>query len=365
MIPNVSDPSPNTAFMRLGFAVKVLGQEGLKSNDTRRWQNEPHLSVSLGYLRNIFAYLAKTGITMYRMSSDLAPYVTHPDMPQFHDQIDACRNELKALGDQAKQQGLRLSMHPSQYVVLNSPDRTLVDKSVSDLVAGARILDAMELGPEAVLIIHVGGAYGDHASGCDRWVETWNHLLPPEVKRRLVLENDDIRYSAADVLDIHERTGVPLAFDIQHYWCNNPEQLPLKETFARFARSWPDDRRQKIHWSTPNTNFREVQQRDRKTGKPKKAQLPPIWTGHADYVNPFEFITFMRDIAADLPPFDVMLEAKAKDLSLIRLRRDLPRYGPDIAARFGLAPDSIEPDEDDIVEELLDAAAGEETLGDD
>jgi hypothetical protein len=106
MIPNVSDPAPNTASMRLGFAVKVLGQEGLKSNDTRRWQNEPHLSVSLGYLRDIFAYLAKTGITMYRMSSDLAPYVTHPDMPQFHDQIDACRNELKALGDQAKQQGV-------------------------------------------------------------------------------------------------------------------------------------------------------------------------------------------------------------------------------------------------------------------
>ena len=347
--------------MRLGFAVKVLGQEGLKSNDTRRWQSDPHLSVSIGYLHNIFAYLKKTGITMYRMSSDLAPYVTHPDMPQFWGQIEACRDELKALGDAAKAQNLRLSMHPSQFVVLNSPDPVLVQKSIADLVAGAEILDAMELGPEAVLIIHVGGAYGDHASGCDRWVETWEKRLPTPVRRRLVLENDDIRFSAADVLDIHERTGVPLAFDYQHFWCNNPEALPLKETFARFARSWPEGRRQKMHWSSPNTNFREVQQRDRKTGKLKKAQLPPLWTGHADFVNPFEFITFLHDVGTGaVPPFDVMLEAKGKDLSLLRLRRDLPRYAPDLAAHFGLAPDPIEPDDEDIVDELIDAAAGEE-----
>lgn len=363
-IPAAPTPITDDAPMRLGFAVKVLGQEGLKSNDTRRWQNEPHLSVSIGYLRDIFAYLQKTGITMYRMSSDIAPYVTHPDMPRFHSQIKDSAGELKALGDLAKTQNLRLSMHPSQFVVLNSPDPVLVDKSIADLLAGAEILDAMELGPEAVLIIHVGGAYGDHTSGCDRWVATWERL-PEPVRRRLVLENDDIRFSAADVLDIHERTGVPLAFDYQHFWCNNPEALPIKETFARFARSWPAGVRQKIHWSTPNTNFREVQQRDRKTNKIKKAQLPPVWTGHADFVNPFEFVTFMRDVAAGLPPFDVMLEAKSKDLSLVRLRRDLPRYAPDIAVRFGLAPDPLAPQDDDIVEELLDAAAGEETLGDD
>lgn len=353
--------APPRAPQRLGFAVKVLGQEGLKSNDARRWQSEPHLSVSLGYLGDLFDYLAKTNITLYRMSSDLAPYVTHPDMPQFHGQIKECASELAALGREARAQNLRLSMHPSQFVVLNSPDATLVDKSVADLLAGAELLDAMEMGPEAVLIIHVGGAYGDHASGCDRWVTTWTRL-PEPVRRRLVLENDDIRFSAADVLDIHARTGVPLVFDYQHFWCNNPEGLLIKETFARFVRSWPTGVRPKMHWSSPNTNFREIQQRDRKTGKPKKAILPPLWTGHADFVNPFEFITFLRDVATpDLPAFDVMLEAKAKDLALLRLRRDLPRYAPaEIAQRFGLAPDPIAPSDENIVDELLDAASGEE-----
>ncbi len=186
----------------MGFAVKVLGKEGLKSNDTRRWQSEPHLRVSIGYLHDIFDYLEKANINMYRMSSDLAPYVTHPDMPQFHKQIDECRDELAALGSRAKKQNLRLSMHPSQFVILNSPDPILIKKSVTDLEAAAQLLDAMGLGPEAVLIIHVGGTYGDHTSGCDRWVQTYETLSEP-IRRRLVLENDDIRYSAADVLDIH------------------------------------------------------------------------------------------------------------------------------------------------------------------
>lgn len=346
--------------MHFGFAAKVLGQEGLKSNDTRRWQNEPHLRVSIGYLQEIFTYLEKAQISMYRMSSDIAPYVTHPDMPQFHNQIQEAAGELRDLGQAAKQAGLRLSMHPSQFIVLNSPDPKLIEKSVSDLLAAAQLLDVMELGPEAVLVIHVGGTYGDHTSGCDRWVQTYESL-PEPVKRRLVLENDDLRYSAADVLDIHDRTGVPLIFDYQHFWCNNPEGLDLVYTVERFLRSWSADVRPKIHYSSPNTNMREVQQRDRKTGKPKKAMLPPVWTGHADFVNPFEFATFMRMVgdSEHFRAFDVMLEAKQKDLALLRLRRDLPRYAPDVALRFGLAPNPPDASGDDIVEELEAAAEGE------
>jgi UV DNA damage endonuclease len=71
-----------------------------------------------------------------------------------------------------------------------------------------------------------------------------------------------------------------------------------------------------------------------KDGKTREALLAPVWTGHADFVQPFEFIGFMRAMAG--LTFDVMLEAKAKDLALIRLRLDLVRYAPDVAARFGL-----------------------------
>ena len=69
--------------MRLGFAVKVLGAGGLPSQDTRRWQSGPHLKVSVEYLHAVFTYLADAEIGMYRMTASLAPYATHPDLPEF------------------------------------------------------------------------------------------------------------------------------------------------------------------------------------------------------------------------------------------------------------------------------------------
>ena len=74
--------------MRLGFAVQVLGRPQLKSHDSRRWQNSPHLTVSLAYVRDILAYLDSAGLRMYRLQSDLAPYATHPDLPAFHRQVE-------------------------------------------------------------------------------------------------------------------------------------------------------------------------------------------------------------------------------------------------------------------------------------
>jgi UV DNA damage endonuclease len=325
----------NTGPLRLGFPVKVMGRPDLKSNDSRRWQSNPHLKVSIDYLHAIFDYLARHRISMYRMSSDIAPYCTHPDMPHFHSMIKESDAELRALGKRARELDLRLSFHPSQYIVLNSPDPKLVQKSIWDIASQAEMLDRMELGPEAVIVIHVGGAYGDRAAGNRRWVETWGKL-PEHARRRLVLEHDDIRFSAADVLWIHGETGVRLIFDYQHFWCFNPEGLDMLPTLEAILATWPEGVRPKIHFSTPRTELREVKRADRKTGKKSTAYLAPVWTGHADFCNPFEFATFMRTAAA--LEFDVMLESKAKDLALIRLRPDMLRYAEDVAARFGLFP---------------------------
>lgn len=313
--------------------MKVLGTEGLKSNDSRRWQQEPHLRVSIENLHRIFDHLARHGIGMYRISSDIAPYVTHPDMPQFHGQVRECRAELHALGHRARALGLRLSFHPSQFIVLNSPDPELVRRSVADLATQAEMLDLMELGPEAVMIVHAGGTYGDVARGAADWIATYEKLSPA-IRRRLVLENDDLRYSAAEVYKIHCATGVPLVFDHQHFYCLNPEGWELRPTVEKFLRTWSAGVRPKLHFSSPRTEMRELQIRHRKTGKKEAVRQQPLWTGHADFCQPFEFSGMMRALAG--LEFDVMLEAKAKDLALIRLRQDLLRYAPEIAARFGL-----------------------------
>jgi UV DNA damage endonuclease len=349
--------------LRLGFPVKVMGKPGLKSNDTRRWQKNPHLKCSLEYVDEILDYLRDVGLDMYRLSSDLAPYATHPDMPQFHNMVAESDAELAAFGRKARDYDIRLSFHPSQYVLLNSPDPLLTDKSIWDLASQAEMLDRMGAGDEAVLVTHVGGVYGDHEASRARWIEGWEQC-PDHVKRRLVLENDDIRFSAADALWIHERTGVRLIFDYQHFWCLNPERLELRPTLERFLASWPDGSRPKIHFSSPRTEMREVKraitakERARAqagksarkgevtkgplkaTARVKTVLLPPIWTGHADFTNPFEFATFMR--TAEGLEFDVMMEGKSKDISLLKLRPDLLRFAPDVAERFGICPSAAE-----------------------
>jgi UV DNA damage endonuclease len=345
-MPNASDRP-----MRLGFPVKVMGKPELKSNDTRRWQAGPHLKCSLEHVDRVLDYCAAKGISMYRLSSDLAPYATHPDMPQFHAMVAESDAELAAFGAKARSLDMRLSFHPSQYILLNSPNPELTTKSIGDLASQSEMLDRMGLDDEAVVITHVGGVYDDREAARARWIEGWEQC-PEHVRRRLVLENDDIRFSAADVLWIHERTGVRLIFDYQHFWCLNPEGLDLRDTLERFLATWPDSVRPKIHFSSPRTEMREVKQKiapaqrgKAKAGEVTKAPVkanarvktvlrPPVWTGHADFTNPFEFATFMRTASGLV--FDVMLEGKSKDLALMKLRGDLLRYAPDVAARFGI-----------------------------
>ena len=342
--------------LKLGFPVKVMGRPDLKSNDTRRWQKGPHLKCSLEHVDRILDYLAAKELDMYRLSSDLAPYATHPDMPQFHTMVAESDAELAAFGAKAKSLGIRLSFHPSQYVLLNAPNPELTKKSIWDLSSQAEMLDRMGLDDEAVMVTHVGGVYDDAEASRARWIEGWEQC-PEHVRRRLVLENDDIRFSAADVLWIHERTGVRLIFDYQHFWCLNPEGLDMRATLEKFLATWPAGVRPKIHFSSPRTEMREIKQKITAKqraagtgGKVKKGEAlkaavkptariktvlrPPIWTGHADFTNPFEFATFMR--MAEGLEFDVMMEGKSKDISLLKLRPDLLRYAPDVAARFGI-----------------------------
>jgi UV DNA damage endonuclease len=145
---------------------------------------------------------------------------------------------------------------------------------------------------------------------------------------------------------------VRLIFDHQHFWCLNPNGLDMRDALERVLRTWPDGQRPKVHFSSPRTELRELKRKEKGTRKLKTVLVAPLNTGHADFCNPFEFITFMR-IAGGLE-FDVMLEAKVKDLALIRLRPDLLRYAPDVARRFGLEPaeaPALEAEEQLLLEE--------------
>lgn len=321
-----ADPSPP---LRLGFAVKVLGAPGLPSHDSRRWQNQPHLSVSLAYLRDIFLYLQNRSIHFYRLAGQLAPYLTHPDLPAFHSQLDECTTELAAVGDLARQQRLRLTLHPGFFVQLNSPEPTLLARSIAELESSAALLDGMGIGREGVIVVHVGGVHDSREAGRARFVRSWEQL-PARAKARVVLEHDDRRYSLSDALWIHRRTGVPVVFDSLHHRCLNPEQIPSIDALRLALSTWPGDVRPKIHISSPRTEIRYLRRPD---GVRMQA---PLLNQHSDFLDPFPVIDLLSQaLSLSLRPFDILLEAKAKDVALLRLRSQIERYAPALHPHIG------------------------------
>ncbi|MDQ5854415.1 MAG: UV DNA damage repair endonuclease UvsE [Chloroflexota bacterium] len=316
--------------MRLGFSVRVLGKPGLRAYDGRRAASLPHLSVSLAHLRDVFAYLASARISMYRMAPDLAPYVTHPEWPVLHHQIDECRSELADAGALARAGGLRLSIHAPAHVALASADSAVVEQSTALLAVLAGLLDAMNQPAEAVIVVHSGGFAGGLHATIGRWVATWDRL-PAAVRRRLVLEHDADGLTLPDALHIHAVTGVPVVFDYLHFLLNNPEGWTVREAVEQALASWPADVRPKVHFASQRTELRAVRKIDEQSGRQRWVLSPPRPGHHADYLNPWEFARFVQT-SAGLRDFDVLLEAKAGDLALLHLRADLERYTPAVCA---------------------------------
>lgn len=283
----------------------MLGDGGLPSHDSRRWQSGPHLRTSLERLRAILEYLDRANIRMYRMATALAPYASHPELTQFHGQVADCEAELAEVGALARELDIRLSTHPGQYTVLNSERDHVRDAAVAELEVQASMLDAMGLGPEAVVVLHVGSGTG---ASVDRFVDALE-LLSDGARARLVIENDDRVFGVGEVLCVAERADLRVVFDLHHHHCHDPDGIEDRAALEAALATWPEGQTPKIHFSSPRLDLGA------------DGRLPDI-RAHADLIDPIAFRQFLSYTAAGLD-FDVMLEAKAKDLALLRLRSHL------------------------------------------
>lgn len=261
---------------------------------------------------------------MYRISSDIAPYITHPDYPAFHNQIEECRDDLAILGGKLRRFDVRLSMHPSQYIVLNAVDERVARSAVADFIYHADFLDALGAGPEAKIITHVGGVYGDRPAAAARFVER-HRALPAHVRARLVLENDDVSWGVPDILAIHGETGIPLVFDILHHRVINPGDLSEVDACRACLATWPADQMPKIHYSSQRSTLREVVRKDRATGGKSTAMVAAKPGQHDDWIDPTDFLWFLERMGS--ARFDAMLEAKQKDVAVFRLREAIAAAG--------------------------------------
>jgi UV DNA damage endonuclease len=196
-------------------------------------------------------------------------------------------------------------MHPDQFVLLNTPDNEVLDRSVAELLYHAEILELMGLDDTAKIQIHVGGVYRDKSASMERFVSSYD-LLEMPIRDRLVIENDERLYSAADCLSLQERTGIPVLFDSFHHALNNNgENLP--GILECIRNSWT-----------------------RKDGIPMvdySSQQPGKRTGaHAEHIDNGDFLAFLEETNAY--DFDLMLEIKDKESSArtaLSLARNDPR----------------------------------------
>ncbi|MFL5864212.1 MAG: UV DNA damage repair endonuclease UvsE [Solirubrobacteraceae bacterium] len=279
--------------------------------------------MSLDYLGAILDRLEELDIRMYRMATALAPYASHPALPQFHRQVEECAVELAATGEVARSRGIRLSTHPGQYTVLNSDDPAVRAAAVAELEVQASLLDAMQLPPEAVVVLHVGGVRGGTVAASARFARAFE-ALSERARARLVIENDDRSFALVDVLELARRCEVPVVFDVLHHHCLDPAGIPDRDALDLALATWPPDIRPKIHYSSPRLDVRTEKRRAGRRVQ-QRVVLPQL-RAHADLIEPMGFEAFLRS-AAGAADFDIMLEAKAKDLAVQRLREQLQARG--------------------------------------
>ena len=106
-------------------------------------------------------FCADNGIGCFRVNSQILPIKTHPTCGYEVDDLpdsDEIIRRFKECGKFVKKHKLRTCFHPDQFVVLNSPRRDVVEKSVHELEYQAEV--AEWIGAD-VVNIHGGGAYGD------------------------------------------------------------------------------------------------------------------------------------------------------------------------------------------------------------
>lgn len=203
---------------------------------------------NLDCLRLALEWNVAHGIEFFRISSSTIPFASHPVMTFAWQRAFA--DQLAEIGTIIRSHDMRINTHPGQYVLLNSPKEDVVEKSVAELVYHAELFDLMGLDHTAKIQIHTGGVYGDKPSAIRAFCERYTNL-PDTVRSRLAIENDERNYSLADNMVIHERTGIPLLFDVFHHRIlNNGETLP--EAFDRFMPTWGGHGTPMMDYSTQN-----------------------------------------------------------------------------------------------------------------
>ncbi len=246
----------------------------------------------------VLDYNLSVGIYIYRLSSDSFPWMSEyefSELPNFK----LIQILMTQIGDKIKSNGIRVSYHPGPFNVLASENDSVVEKTINELNKHAELMDLMGLEQSAKypINIHINTTKPTCEEAAQRFVDRFP-LLSESCKKRLTVENDDSpnQYSVKMLYDtVHTKIDIPIVFD-QHHFNYGPQDQTMEEALKLAHSTW-NGIRPLTHMSSPKTL-------EDNSGKQ---------TAHADYIYE-EIKTFGLD-------FDTEIEAKAKDLAVIRYRQ--------------------------------------------
>ena len=236
----------------------------------------------------------------FRITSGLAPWKSEYKWEDLKD-LKWIKLYLHSAGVKVKTHGVRITSHPGPFNVLTSPHEHVVENCITDLSIHGEVFDMMGLSrtPYNKINIHIGGAYGDKVSAMKRFCENF-HRLPDSVKSRLTVENDDkaSMYSVVDLYEgVYKVIGIPIVFDYHHHkFCTGG--LTEEDALEVAISTWPTDIVPVVHYS----ESRSKEQLDESI-RPQ---------AHSDYV--YDYIDTYGNVV------DIMVEAKAKDLAVLKYK---------------------------------------------
>lgn len=286
--------------MQIGYACLAIAvpESGIKSCTLKNATEERLLSLieqNLDSLEKIIDYNIHNGILLFRISSDLIPFGSCMAAELPWQTIYA--KKLVNIGGKIIRSGMRVSMHPGQYTVLNSPVKSVVERAVQDLNYHTKVLDSLGLGPEHKIVLHLGGVYGDKEQAKNRFITNYKEL-ESAVKERLVLENDNTLFNIRDVLETAAFVNVPVVYDNLHNAVNPADSGRADlDWIQECAMTWREkDGSQKFHYSQQHS-----------------AKKPGA---HSASINIDPFLDLYRQLAG--MDIDIMLEVKDKNMSALK-----------------------------------------------
>lgn len=294
--------------IRFGLCCQFVGQPIKFRTSTATYIKKLSRDAQLTKLSNLcldnaqallkaIEFCAGNAIGCFRVNSQIWPLKTHPEVGyDFFELPDSfvIAETLSQCQAHAAKQNIRLTFHPDQFVLLSSPREDVVRKSIEELDYQSQVSEM--IGAD-VINIHAGGSYGDKKTALKRMAAALK-CLKSSVRNRLTLENDDRIYTPEDLLPFCRAHKVPLVYDVHHHRCLS-DGLTIQQATEAALKTW--DREPLFHISSPRQGWKDPH---------------PAW--HHDYINKKDFPAEWLDI-----DMTVEVEAKAKELAVIKLRQEL------------------------------------------